>query len=233
MTRELSWDGFLNVRDLGGLPLRSGGETAFGRVARSEAPSFLTERGWRELREHGVTTLIDLRCPTEGEYDARDGVRRVGQPIFHQDDPAFIAGVRDIRDTGAFYRWLVEFSHAPIARAVVAVADAPPGGVLVHCHHGRDRTGIVSAVLLAAAGVPRDAIADDYVATRAALQPRHEEELAHATTPEQREWLEQVHHVRPEWILGALDVVGDPVDYLRTGGAGSDQIGRARRRIAA
>jgi protein-tyrosine phosphatase len=233
MTRALSWDGFLNVRDLGGLPLGAGGETAWGRVARSEAPSFLTERGWRELREHGVRTLVDLRCPTEGVYETRNGVRRLGQPIFHQDDPAFAALVRDIRDTGVFYRALVGFSHEAIARAVAAVADAPPGGVLVHCHHGRDRTGIVAALLLALAGVRPDSIAEDYVATRAALEARHEQDVAAAQTPEERDWLERIHRVRPEWILGALDAVGDPVVYLRAGGATDEQVERARRRLTA
>lgn len=232
-TRALSWDGFLNVRDLGGLPLARGGATRYGRVARSEAPHFLSERGWRELHEHGVRTLIDLRCPTEGSYEARNAVRRVGVPLFRQDDPQFIARMKGIRDTGAFYRALVHFSHVPITRAVTEIADAPDGGVLVHCHAGRDRTGIVAAVVLAAAGVPADAIADDYVATAEALQPRHEEELAAAQNPEEREWLEMIHYVRAASILGALDEVGDPDAYLRAGGADADQVARVRTRLVA
>ena len=229
--RSLSWDGFLNVRDLGGLPLAGGGETRFGRVARSEAPQFLSERGWRELQEHGIRTLVDLRCPTEGGYDVRDGVRRVGVPLFRQDDPEFLARMQGIRDTREFYRAIVDFSHEPIARAVTEVADAPAAGVLIHCHAGRDRTGIVTAILLAVAGVPSDAIAADYVATAEALQPRHEEELAAAQTPEERDWLEQIHYVRAESILGALDEVGDPGAYLRAGGASDEQIERLRRRL--
>jgi hypothetical protein len=231
MTRGLSWDGFLNVRDLGGLPVAGGGQTAYGRVARSEAPSFLTERGWRELREHGVKTLVDLRCPSEGEYETRDGLRRLRHPLFRQDDPEFVARLRDIHDTALFYRVLVDFCHDTITGAVTAVADAPAGGVLIHCHSGRDRTGIVAALLLAVAGVRSTTIAEDYVATRAALQPRHEQDLAYAGTPEERDWLEQIHRVRPESILGALEAVGDPVAYLRAGGASAEQVERVRARL--
>jgi protein-tyrosine phosphatase len=231
--RALSWDGFLNVRDLGGLPLAGGGETRYGRVARSEAPHFLSERGWRELRDHGVRTLVDLRCPTEGSYDARDGVRRVGVPLFRQDDPEFLARVERLPDSGAFYRVIVDYCRPTIVGAVAAIADAPDGAVLVHCHAGRDRTGIVSAIVLAVAGVPREPIAEDYVATRDALRPRHEEELAAAQTPEERDWLERIHEVRPEYILAALDEVGDPAEYLRAGGASDEQIERVRRRLVA
>ncbi len=232
-TRALSWDGFLNVRDLGGLPLESGGETRYGRVARSEAPHFLSERGWRELHDHGVRTLVDLRCPTEGGYEARNGVRRVGVPLFRQDDPGFLERMEGIRDTGAFYRVLVDHCRSTIARAISAVADAPEGAVLVHCQAGRDRTGVVSAVLLALVGVTTDAIADDYVATAEALQPRHEEELAAAQTAEEREWLKAIHYVRAASILGALDEVGDPAGYLRAGGASDEQIDAVRRRMTA
>ena len=232
-TRTLSWDGFLNVRDLGGLPVAGGGETLYGRVARSEAPHFLSERGWRELHEHGVRTLVDLRCPTEGGYDARNGVRRVGVPLFRQDDPEFLARTRGIRDTAEFYRAIVDFSHVRITRAVTEVGDAPAGGVLIHCHAGRDRTGIVTAIVLAVAGVPADSIAADYVATAEALQPRHEQELAAAQTAEEREWLETIHYVRAESILGVFDEIGDPAEYLRAGGATPEQIERVRRRLAA
>ncbi len=233
MSRVLSWDGFLNVRDLGGLPLAGGGETRSGRVARSEAPLFLSERGWRELHEHGVRTLLDLRCPTEGEYESRNGVRRVGVPLFRQDDREFRARTELVRDTGEFYRLIVDYCRAPIARAVTEVADAPEGGVLVHCHAGRDRTGIVAALLLAVAGVPADVIADDYLATREALEPRHAEELVAAETPEQRYWLERIHRVRPEYIHAALDAVGDPAEYLQGGGATARHIERVRERLTA
>ena len=235
--RSLSWDGFLNVRDLGGLPLEGGGETRYGRVARSEAPLFLTERGWQELADHGVRRIVDLRCPSEGPYEVRHGVEHVPVPMFRQEDPEFLARVDGLPDSGAFYRVLVDFCHATIAEAVAAVADAPPdAAVLVHCHAGRDRTGIVAAFLLSVAGVPDEAIGEDYYATRAALTPRHEQELAEAASEEDRYWLERIHAVEPEFVLAALDEArerdGDVRSYLRRGGVSDAQLDAIRARLA-
>lgn len=229
--RDLSWDGFLNVRDLGGLPLRGGGETARGRVARSESPGFLTERGWRELSEHGIRTIVDLRCPSEPPYEPRDGVVREAVPMFRFDDDELTARLEGVRDSRAFYRVLVEYCHRTIARAVAAVGDAPPGGVLVHCQAGRDRTGIVTAFLLALAGVPDEEIVADYLATEVALRRRRDEELEAAATDEERDWIRYVHRVKAESILGALDAAGDVREYLQQGGASEEQLERARARL--
>ena len=49
MTRDLVWEGCLNVRDLGGLPTEDGGETRFGRVVRSDNVKKLSEAGWQAL----------------------------------------------------------------------------------------------------------------------------------------------------------------------------------------
>ena len=231
--RELSWDGFLNVRDLGGLPVRGGGETARGQVARSESPGFLSDRGWRELAEHGIRTIVDLRCPSEPPYEPRDGVVREPVPMFRFDDEDLIARLEGVRDSRVFYRVLVDYCHQPIARAVAAVGDAPPGGVLVHCQAGRDRTGIVTAFLLALAGVPDEEIVADYLATEAALQTRREEELQAAATEEERDWIRYVHRVQADSILGALDAAGDVREYLLQGGASEGQLERARARLAA
>jgi hypothetical protein len=64
--RELDWDGCYNVRDLGGLPTAHGRTTRWGAPVRADAPSGLTEAGWRAVRDHGVTTVIDLWRRTSG-----------------------------------------------------------------------------------------------------------------------------------------------------------------------
>ncbi|MGH3040152.1 MAG: tyrosine-protein phosphatase, partial [Gaiellaceae bacterium] len=163
--RELGFEGFLNVRDLGGLPLVGGGETRFSAVARSEAPLFLTERGWRQLREHGIRTIVDLRCPSEQAYELVDGMRRVAAPIFELDDVQLERRGHGLRRKEHYYALWMDYCRSRMAEGVAAVADAPDGGVLIHCHSGRDRTGIISALLLSLAGVPDDAIAADYVAS--------------------------------------------------------------------
>jgi hypothetical protein len=226
-------DGFLNVRDLGGLPLRGGGETARGRVARSESPGFLTELGWGELAEHGIRTIVDLRCASEDPYTPVDGIRRVEVPIFDFDDEELWRRGRGMRRKSQYYALWMDHCRARIARAVAEVGDAPPGGVLIHCHAGRDRTGIVAAVLLSLAGVPEEAIADDYVASMPALQPRYEQDLQAAATADERAEIAHHYEIEGEFILAALEAAGDIREYLLRAGATRPQVERARARLAA
>ena len=67
-SRDLLWDGLLNVRDLGGHPTPEG-ETRWGAVVRADALKRLTDDGWRELVGHGISTIVDLRMDEEREAD--------------------------------------------------------------------------------------------------------------------------------------------------------------------
>ncbi|HSC51762.1 MAG TPA: tyrosine-protein phosphatase, partial [Gaiellaceae bacterium] len=68
-SRDLVWDGCLNVRDLGGLPTADGGETRFGSIVRADSVRQLSDDGWRALVGHGVRTVIDLRGDHERDDD--------------------------------------------------------------------------------------------------------------------------------------------------------------------
>jgi len=67
-SRELAWEGCLNVRDLGGLPTQDGAETRYGRVVRADSVRQLSEAGWKAVADYGVRTVVDLR----GDYELRD-----------------------------------------------------------------------------------------------------------------------------------------------------------------
>jgi protein-tyrosine phosphatase len=68
-TRDLLWDGCLNVRDLGGLPTADGRETRYGAVVRADSVSQLSDAGWRALVDYGVRMVLDLRGDHEREDD--------------------------------------------------------------------------------------------------------------------------------------------------------------------
>lgn len=166
--RDLDWDGCYNVRDLGGLPTIDGRMTRAGALVRGDAPSGLTSAGWAALESHGVGTVIDL---TEAHERATDvaarpfGVAEVHAPLDGTDDEDFWAPLRANGHWGTvlYYRpYLQRFPHR-VALAARAFADAAPGGVLVHCGRGRDRTGLVSILLLSLAGVRVADICDDYL----------------------------------------------------------------------
>jgi protein tyrosine/serine phosphatase len=162
--RELRWEGGVNVRDLGGLRTRDGGETARGAVVRSGSPDGLSERGWEALRAYGIRTIVDLRNDDERDAGSRAGVETLHLPLDGVEDEDFWSQWASGPEfgTGLYYRPHLERFPERNARVIEAIARAEPGGVLFHCVGGRDRTGQITLLLLSVAGVEPDEIAADY-----------------------------------------------------------------------
>lgn len=167
MDRNLEWDGVFNARDLGGLRTFDGRRTRPGALVRSDAPNRLSETGWAALHEHGVRTIIDLRnddergpddVPRPGDIDV---VHLPLDPLADKEfwDPYQTSG---LHATPVYYEPLLDRHPRLTADIVRAVVGARPGGVLLHCASGRDRTGMAILLLLSLVGVPADVIADDY-----------------------------------------------------------------------
>src|SRR3954464_3797409 len=189
--RWLDLEGAVNVRDLGGLEVAGGGRTAPGVLLRSDNLQGLTGRDVdRLLHGHGVRVVVDLRTVAEVELEgpgplardervdirhrslfpeagertdvAADGLLPwQGRPL--GGDPAESPAVR------AYLGYLRDRPDSIVA-ALRDVAEAD-GAAVVHCAAGKDRTGVVCAVALAAVGVAREAIVADYVATGDRLGP--------------------------------------------------------------
>lgn len=147
----------VNARDLGGTPLAGGGAVRANALLRSDNHDLLTEEGIAAVRALGVRRIIDLRHG----WEAREF------PSPFADDEIYVnlplLGVYPGFDPTAPDDYRPEVDHAPerVAAAFIALAEAPPGPVLVHCHGGRDRTGILVALALAIAGAsPADIVAD-------------------------------------------------------------------------
>ncbi|KDN23809.1 tyrosine-protein phosphatase [Amycolatopsis rifamycinica] len=193
MNRTVTWEGFYNTRDLGGLPTRSGRTTRRGAFFRAADLRFVTAAGWARARESGVRTVIDLRNPDEirpaantptalagsAQFAAADGpatpadVDRVEVPLDDIDDLEFWRYVNGERLNGSplYYPVFLERKAERCAAVIEAIARSAPGGVLFHCGGGRDRTGLVALLLLALADVEVDAIAADYDLSTEALRP--------------------------------------------------------------
>jgi protein-tyrosine phosphatase len=158
----LAIEGLINLRDLGGLPTASGTPTLPGRLLRSESPHKLSEQGLRAFLDLGVGAVVDLRTRSEREHRpsplVEAGVHTVHAPIFTDEDeyPDHLTTADEV------YCWWLRERRIGVTAAMSAVADAPSAPVLVHCHAGKDRTGVVVALVLRLAGVSIDDIADDY-----------------------------------------------------------------------
>lgn len=169
-----------NVRDLGGLPVTGGGTTRFGMVFRSSTLQQATESDLaRLLGPLGLRTVIDLRLPDEVDREgygpiAGTEIRIAGLPI--RKSPQSSLAARDLVpdktrvDLTDLYVQLLAGSAEHIVAAVRLIIDPERRSVLFHCAAGKDRTGVLAAVLLDAVGVDHEAIAHDYVLTNERMQ---------------------------------------------------------------
>ena len=227
-TRDLAWDGCVNIRDLGGLPTGSGAETLYGAVVRADNVHRLSRAGWEQLVGYGIRTVVDLRFDEERARDphGEPPVPVVHVSLFGAHDPAeaerLDALTRAATDaataTTAHYLDALERCRGPIASAVRAVIGAPPGGVVVHCFVGKDRTGIVSALLLGAVGVPPDVVARDYALSQARVAPIVDTWIASAEDEHERAYRTRISSAPEAGMLGMLAGIreryGGAVGYL-------------------
>ena len=232
LERHLDWEGCFNVRDLGGLPAADGRRTRWGAVVRADAVDRLTATGWSALRAHGVRTVIDLRNDDEL---APDVARRPGDvttlhlPLDGIDDSEFWGHWKHQAPPMYYGPFLARFPRR-IADVMGAVASARPGGVVIHCVGGRDRTGLVAMLLLALAGVAPDAIAEDHALSTARLATLY----ARTGEPDQgaiiEEFLEREGTTARELILTTLASLDVPA-YLREAGLSEADLATVRDRL--
>lgn len=219
-SRFLAWDGCINVRDLGGLPLEGSGETRFGVAVRADSIRTLTDEGWRALAEYGVRLAVDLRGDNELEDDppAELPIDVVRFPMPGDEVPV----VREWPSMQAAYLGLLGRFRRELTGAAVTVAQAE-APVVIHCQGGRDRTGLASALILRLAGVPLEAIAADHALSDDSWAPHNQEWHAEARDEWERERRRRITQPAGKTmaeVLADLDVR----EYLLGGGASSPDL---------
>lgn len=178
--REILLEGAFNVRDLGGLRVDGHTGTTRGLVYRADSLDSLTH-GDRDILfgQLGIGTILDLRTPEEAGGDGLSDARlfpalrvhsfpvipdgRIGVEPFPVGDPKAIAG--HYLDYVVDRAPIVAGAIAAIAESVAPAIGAVQTPALFHCAAGRDRTGVVAAVVLALLGVGDQEIVADYLAS--------------------------------------------------------------------
>ena len=245
MERLIDLEGCLNFRDLGGYPAAEGRRLAWRRIYRSDGLHRLTAPDVVRLRDDlGLTDLIDLRSTAELRHDGRGPLENEPMafhhvPLFDGDRPSPFNPDLQMRmeemSLADRYFALIEMAKVPIARVVELIADAK-GGAVYHCAAGKDRTGVISAILLSILGVPEELIVADYALSQQNLDAIIERLNASDGYKEMFEHLPpDTLHAEPETMVSLLakleDGYGSVAAFLESTGLGSDVVERLRANV--
>jgi protein tyrosine/serine phosphatase len=234
---RLAWPDCRNVRDVGGLRTADGGAVRLGALVRGDSPHRLTADGVMALRGYGIGCVIDLRSAEEAEAApgpfADDPIYRLRPMIDpHQEVRRDAKAEATLELT---YRASLIRNASHIVAGLAAIADAPPGGVFLHCASGKDRTGMIVALALRVAGVVDAEITADYAYTAVCLGDRIERALETAPSAAERARIAEQWGSPPEAIQAMLDRVdvdfGGAEGYLRSYGLSDGRLERLRDRL--
>lgn len=199
--RHLDWPGCHNVRDVGGLPTADGRVIRTGALIRADSLHYLNPEGVDVVRNAGVSRIIDLRSDRElAKAPSAFSEDPLGLHIAVQE-PADPQGRTTIVDTCTD---MLDQHPQRFAAALRAFIEAPEGAVVVHCHGGKDRTGMIIALALAIAGVPENEIVADYALTRANLAPMLAQQLAAEPDESLHPEMIEFRDTRPESLVAIL-----------------------------
>jgi protein-tyrosine phosphatase len=168
--RHLRVDGTYNLRDVGGYPTHAGGSVAWRTLFRSDSLQRLDSQGVAGLAALDLHTIVDLRADIEVEQ-APSALAGLPARIVHAPmvrDPTVLPPMTDL---GAEYRYTIDECGDSIGGAVRELCAPGALPALVHCAAGKDRTGIVIALVLAVLGVPDELIGADYLLSSVYLDP--------------------------------------------------------------
>ena len=240
MQRRIALDGCLNFRDLGGYPTADGRRVRWRELFRSDSLHLLTTADVQRLRQElGLGFVIDLRSTAELRKEGRglleaQAIRFHHLPLFdgertaRTDPPPFAS-------LGELYFLMIEHAAPAVGRVVTALAESGCPAVF-HCAAGKDRTGVVSAVLLGLLDVPDEVIVADYAATREQLEAIVDRLMSlEGYKAMLAELPPDTMHAEPETMITLLERVrgtyGAMAEYARHAGVSDDAIATLRARL--
>jgi protein-tyrosine phosphatase len=235
--RRIDFPQLLNARDLGGCPTQDGAETRWRSLLRADDLTQLDEAGLRALADYGIETVIDLRWPEEAQRQpspvprSLPGVKYLQLSLLTPSEDEWRLRGEDA--TKELWNCVVlERVQAELRTVLAAIADAAAGPLLFHCFAGKDRTGLIAALLLALADATPAAIAHDYALSSSCLRDGYLRRYASSDPDRILEVLrcpeEGAHN-----MLKFLAHAGGVRTYLREIGLDAAQINALHARLRA
>ncbi|SEB86336.1 tyrosine-protein phosphatase [Paenibacillus sp. GP183] len=227
--RVLQIEGAYNVRDLGGYLTKDGRTTRWGVLFRADGLHKLTEESHGALVNKGVRTVIDLRHTRELE-EKKNVFADSDKVNYHNVsliNPSAV-GNAQIHSLGDLYINILEGSKAELLQVFSLLADRTDQATLFHCAAGKDKTGIVAALLLDLAGVPHETIREDYALTASCIAPIMEELRSDRPSSVPEEIYENFLGSDPINMMDMLNHIesqyGDSEGYLLSIGMSDEQV---------
>jgi protein-tyrosine phosphatase len=213
--RHLRFDGCFNFRDLGGYRTADGHTIRARRLFRADGPHALTDADRAGLAELGVTTIIDLRTESEAAERGHwsEHVRgAVTYPLSMTDvlpDTEDLLAWTDPDFVAARYREMLDAGNEAVSETLAILTDPDAYPAMIHCSAGKDRTGILSAIILGILEVPDETIVADYALSAPAMEQLVEH--FQRTYPDAREQLTRIAPAlvaaEPATMHGFLELV--------------------------
>lgn len=245
LERHLPLEGTYNLRDVGGYATSDGRQIRWRTLFRADSLHRLSGEARSMLLSYGLRTVVDLRRPREREewpnvFAALDDVRYVHVSIVPERDDLNTGGTEgSLEAICRVYRLVLDKRQAEIRRILGTLAEPEAFPAVVHCTAGKDRTGVIVALLLSLAGVPHETIAEDYALSATYLTGPYLEEARQRAEAAGYSWEDYRDYLvcPPEIMLrtlGHLDQrYGGVERYLLRIGLSEEEVIALRRALLA
>ena len=241
--RHLPVKGTYNIRDLGGYKTQFGETIPWRKFLRGDSLHLLTNEGMSYLYQEGLRLVIDLRTHKEiqdrpNPFEKFPGVRFLNLPLFDDLAPIFMLNNKASKESPLvdFYLTALHNQHDAIRAVMSEISNTDDGAILFNCTAGKDRTGIVAALLLGLVGVSNEDIMYDYALTAELIPDLVKQLLAESKergvdTKKHSQMLESPADVIKLTLVDLEKKYGSVSNYFKTIGLEQTLISNLRNRL--